>query len=473
MIIENVLLLAEQRQLAIESWRLAPSQHWALFGHSGSGKSLLGAWLSGGLKAERGHLSEQPERIALVSLEQQQALLEAELADDDSDFSDEQDAGHSVAELLAKASNQVELVNFVVAQCDLGGVLTRGFRLLSTGETRRLMMALALLKQPHMLILDEPFAGLDLAHQQQLLNLLEELAKQCQLLLITSRDEELPKAISHVAVLDEQGINQQLTIEQWRQHPERQLLQQQAEQQSQAIVAALRQFQAPELPDPLFAIRDGQVSYAGEVLFSDLNWQIHPGQHWQVRGPNGCGKSTLLNLIFGDHPQCYSNQIDVLGYRRGSGESIWQVKQRIGMVSASLHLQYRVNCSALEVVLSGLYDSIGVYQQPSELDLQQARLWLSLFAMQHLEKRDFKSLSYGQQRVLIIARALVKAPSLLLLDEPCQGLDFLARSTVLKALEQVAKHQLSHLVYVTHHQEDSLPSISHFVDFEAGGICIT
>ena len=245
---------------------------------------------------------------------------------------------------------------------------------------------------------------------------------------------------------------------------------QQAEQQSLAIVQALREFQQTEPVSPLFSITQGSVSYAGETLFSGLDWQIQRGEHWQVRGPNGCGKSTLLNLIFGDHPPCYSNQIEVMGFRRGSGESIWQVKQHIGMVSAALHLQYRVNCSALEVVLSGLYDSIGVYQQASELELEQARLWLQLFGLANLEKHYFKSLSYGQQRLLIIARALVKGPQLLLLDEPCQGLDFLQRNTVLKALELVAKHNLSQLVYVTHHQDDALPSIKHFIDFADGAV---
>jgi molybdate transport system ATP-binding protein len=473
MIIEDLHLLAGQHQLAIKRWELKAGEHWAIFGHSGSGKSLLGAWLVGDLPAERVTLSQAPQRIALVSLEQQQALLELELADDDSEFTDQIDSGHTVLELLEAGCSEPRLLERVSQQCDLTNLLKRGFRLLSTGETRRLMLALALIKQPQLLILDEPFAGLDLSHQQQLLKLLEHLSKTCQLMIISSRDDELPASISHVAVLDEQGLSQQLTIEQWLQHPERQQMEQQAQQQSLAIVQALREFQQAEPVSPLFAITQGSVSYAGETLFEGLDWQIQPGEHWQVRGPNGCGKSTLLNLIFGDHPQCYSNQIEVMGYKRGSGESIWQVKQRIGMVSAALHLQYRVNCSALEVVLSGLYDSIGIYQQPSELELEQARLWLKLFGLAELEKRYFKSLSYGQQRLLIIARALVKGPQLLLLDEPCQGLDFLQRNTVLKALELVAQHKLSQLVYVTHHLDDALPSIKHFIDFVDGAVQIT
>ncbi|UPW18409.1 ATP-binding cassette domain-containing protein [Agarivorans sp. TSD2052] len=473
MIIDDLRLVAGERQLSIKHWELAHGQHWAIFGHSGSGKSLLGAWLSGDLDAEQGRYSGRPERVGLVSLEQQQALLAQELAEDDSDFTDQVDVGHSVAELLSRKARNTQHMANVVQQCDLTSLMTRGFRLLSTGETRRLMLALALLDEPQLLILDEPFAGLDLTHQQQLLILLEQLAKRCQLVIITSRDEELPSVISHVAVLDEQGLSQQLTTEQWLTHPERQSLEQQASRQSSVIIDALRHHHQPDLPQVLFSIQQGKVTYAGVPIFSDLNWRIAPGQHWQIRGPNGCGKSTLLNLIFGDHPQCYSNQIEVLGYQRGTGESIWDIKQHIGMVSAGLHLQYRVNCSALEVVLSGLFDSIGVYQKPSELEIEKARLWLQLFGMGHLEKHYFKSLSYGQQRLLIIARALVKAPTLLLLDEPCQGLDFLHRRTVLNALELVAKHNLSHLVYVTHHLDDCLPSIQHYVDFIDGNVLLS
>ncbi|WP_432463994.1 molybdate ABC transporter ATP-binding protein ModF [Agarivorans sp. QJM3NY_33] len=473
MIIQDLVLLAGERRLAIKHWSIAPAEHWAILGHSGSGKSLLGAWFNGELIAQAGECCGAPERVALVSLEQQQALLERELAEDDSDFSDQFDPGHSVAELLLRVNHEPAQRQAVIEQCDLSGLLARGFKLLSTGETRRVMLALALLRQPQLLVLDEPFAGLDLAHQQQLLDLLASLAQQCQLMLISSRDEELPAAISHVAVLDDQALSQQLSIEQWREHPERRLLEQQAERQSFAIVEGLRQQCQSPPSGPLFSIRDGQVAYAGETLFESLTWSIEAGQHWQIRGPNGCGKSTLLNLIFGDHPQCYSNQIEVLGYSRGSGESIWEIKRQIGMVSSSLHLQYRVNCSALEVVLSGLYDSIGIYQQVSELERQQAKLWLELFGLTELANCGFKSLSYGQQRLLLIARALVKGPALLLLDEPCQGLDFLQRRLVLNALERVAKYQLSHLVYVTHHQQDALPSIHHFIDFVDGKIQIS
>ncbi len=161
--------------------------------------------------------------------------------------------------------------------------------------------------------------------------------------------------------------------------------------------------------------------------------------------------------------------------KRGSGETIWDVKKHIGVVSSALHLQYRVNCSALEVLVSGFYDSIGLYQQPSKKEFLLAREWLQLLEMSELEKVGFRNLDYGQQRLLLIGRALIKQPALLILDEPYQGLDYLNRKLVFHALNRIASAGISQLLYVTHHEEDALDAIQHFVDFEAqerGGYCV-
>lgn len=468
--ITQLHLTSELVELKLKNWHLSRDQHWAVFGHNGSGKSLLGAWLAGEIQAENEIVENRPTRVALVSLARQQDMLEVALACDESDFMDRQDFGFTVQDYLQKITSNTKSIAQAVQDCDLHHLLNQPFRLLSTGESRRLILAMALLEKPELLILDEPFAGLDFEHQQQLHQLLERVSTQSQLLLICSRDEELPTPVQHIALLDETGLAATMSKTQWLQHPERKRQNRLAEQQATQIVAELSRVDQESQAEvdstvPRFKIRSGSVSYSGETIFSGLNWQIDADQHWQIRGPNGCGKSTLLNMIFGDHPQCYSNDIQLFGHQRGTGESIWQIKQNMGMVSSAFHLQYRVNCTALEVVISGLYDSIGIYQQPTKTEIEKAKLWLQLFAMSELATTSFKSLSYGQQRLLLIARALIKRPKLLLLDEPCQGLDFLQRQTVLQALELIAKHNLSQLVYVTHHQEDALPSIKHGLDF--------
>lgn len=253
----------------------------------------------------------------------------------------------------------------------------------------------------------------------------------------------------------------------WHAHPVIAQLQSQSEQQSEHMLALVRKHQhSNDLPSPVFAIKDGEVAYTDKTIFTQLNWQIDKGQHWQIKGPNGCGKSTLLGLIFGDHPQCYSNDITIFGHQRGSGETIWQIKQNIGMVSSSLHLQYRVSCSVLDVILSGFYDSIGLYQQPSKRELQTAHEWLAMLHMTDCAKRSFRELDYGQQRLVLIARALVKQPALLILDEPYQGLDYLGRRLVKNSLEMIARENLSQLLYVSHYEADKLEAIRNELSFE-------
>ncbi len=464
--INNLVLISSSGKLSIKQWHLQPQQHWAIFAAHSHCVSSLVQLFSGERLPDQGEILHRPERVACVSLSMQQQLLEQELAKDDTDFLDRIDYGSSVEQLVLDAGCPAAQLENLLADCDLLSLRQRPFRQLSTGESRRLMLARALAQQPQMLILDEPYSGLDVAHRQSLSQLLERLSATIQLVVITSRDDELPACISHVALFDQHSLAQTLSRQQWHQHPVMQQLQALSEQKSHAMLALLEQYHTDQQwPDPLLQLNQVKVEYTDGLIFEQVDWQVRVGQQWQIRGPNGCGKSTLLGLIMGDHPQCYCNDIQVLGMKRGSGETIWDIKQRIGIVSSALHLQYRVGCSALEVILSGFFDSIGLYEQPSQRQIAQAKAWLAVLEMSELAKVSFRSLDYGQQRLLLIARALIKQPALLILDEPYQGLDYLSRKLVFAVLENIAQSGLSQLLYVTHHQEDSLSAIDHFVDF--------
>lgn len=462
--IEQLNCISNQASVVIKDWSIEVHQHWAVF-NTGQGTDLLASVLSGDTVPTSGSIQGLPNKVAWVSLAQQQILLEKEIANDDSDFLDRIDKGSLVKDLILEM-NPNGKIDEILNLLDLNYLCERGFRTLSTGETRRVMLARALITQPQLLILDEPFAGLDQAHHIALLALLKQLSTQLQLIIITSRQEDLPLWITHIALFTNGMLNTTLTQEQWLNHPVISQLKAQSKHRSDDIVAFIRDNQhISHLPDPLVKLTNGKVEYTDQLIFKNVDWEIKHGQHWQVRGPNGCGKSTLLGLIFGDHPQCYSNDISIFGMQRGTGETIWDIKQHIGLVSSALHLQYRVNCTALEVIISGYYDSIGMYGKPTKAQIIQAQQWLSLLHMSESEQVSFRTLEYGQQRLLLIARALIKKPQLLILDEPYQGLDFINRQLVFNALEFIASENLTQLLYVSHHQEDTLPSIHHFVDF--------
>lgn len=452
--------------LFIDDWKINTQQSWGIFSADGDIGSLLGDLICDEISPNSGEIELNGLSVAQVSLSEQQRLLERELEKDDTDFLDRIDQGSTVYSLILEQSQDTNLTEQLVNDLDLSHLRDSGFRVLSTGETRRVMLARALATQPDLVLLDNPFTGLDIAHRAALARYLHSLSQNVQLLITFSRESDMPEWINSIALFSAGKLDSTMDKSSWDNHPIIGQIKSQSKQQSEEMMSLIRQHQhSTPFNNPIFELKNGAVEYTDKKIFTGLNWRIDKGQHWQVKGPNGCGKSTLLGLIFGDHPQCYSNDIDIFGKKRGTGETIWEIKQHIGMVSSALHLQYRVNCSALEVILSGFYDSIGLYNQPTRKEMNIANEWLDILHMSQYKKTSFKQLEYGQQRLLLIARAIVKQPTLLILDEPYQGLDFLGRRLVKNTLELIARENLSQLLYVSHYQEDRLDSIKNELEF--------
>jgi molybdate transport system ATP-binding protein len=217
----------------------------------------------------------------------------------------------------------------------------------------------------------------------------------------------------------------------------------------------------------LVRMRRITVRYGNAVILRDINWSIHAGGSWALLGPNGSGKTTLLSLILGDNPQVYTNDATVFGRPRGSGESVWEIKKHIGWVSPELHLHFDDSATCFEVVASGFHDTVGLFQPASARQRAVARRWLARFQLLEFAHRPLFSLSAGLQRTVLLARALVKNPRLLILDEPCQGLDSAHRALFVQAVDALIRAQTVTAIYVTHRPDEILPSIRRVFQFPA------
>ena len=461
---QATIRFSETFSLVNIDWKIDAGEIWAITGTNGSGKSSLAATLAGNGEITNGIIRNLPARTALVSLEAQAELIERERLRDDSDITDKINAGTPVQELLDEVSVDPELLARLIEAFRFSALLDRGFRKLSTGETRKVLITRALTNQPDLLILDEPFAGLDVDTVSLVRNILDELSNTINLVLVFNRFDEIPEFVSHIAFLVNGRLEHRVSTKEtaviegltqlW--HLKREDIE---------IPKAEPEDRPPtlDISDPLVRITNASIRYGNSIVFENLDWCIEPGEHWQLTGPNGSGKTCLLNLITGDHPQCYNNDIFVFGYQRGSGESIWDIKRHIGFVSTALQWEYRVSISIKNVIISGFYDSIGLYQKASDKQKEIASNWLQLLGLEDRTDQPFNQLSYGDRRLLLIARAMVKHPQLLILDEPCMGLDDLNRQLVLALIEKICAGNETTVIYVNHHAEDKIAGIRHIL----------
>ena len=211
------------------------------------------------------------------------------------------------------------------------------------------------------------------------------------------------------------------------------------------------------------------VGYGDRCILKDLNWTVRTGEHWGLLGPNGSGKTTLLSLISGDHLQAYANEIRLFGHRRGSGESIWDIKSRIGLVSSEFQCRFNRPFTVQDVVQSGFFDSVGLYRYVGKEQAHDAALWMAFFGIQNKADTIFNRLSYGEKRLVLLARAMVKNPELLILDEPCQGLDPANRRVIIELVDTIGRETSTQILYVTHHEYELPTCLTRFLFLDGKG----
>ena len=333
---------------------------------------------------------------------------------------------------------------------------------LSSGEMRKFQLVKVLLTRPYLLVLDNPFIGLDAQTRCMLQNLLDRLIHEMkfQVILVLSKADEIPSFITHVIPVANlvcgTKTSRRAYLESVRIVPNRIL----SEEKKKRLLA-LEDNLSPFTSSEIVRLNNVTIRYGRRVILKNLNWTVHEGECWALTGENGAGKSTLLSLICADNPQSYACDISLFGRKRGSGESIWDIKKYIGYVSPEMHRSYLKNLPALDIVASGLHDSIGLYKRVHEDDCKICRWWMDVFGIENLAERNFLQLSSGEQRLVLLARAFVKDPALLVLDEPMHGLDLRQRRLVQDIIESFCKRRGKTLIMVTHYQDELPCCVSH------------
>ncbi|MBM9606340.1 ATP-binding cassette domain-containing protein [Desulfopila inferna] len=440
--------------LHIDHFEILKGEAWCVYGSNTSGISSFVNLLSYPTEVKEISFEEKP---AVISFAMQQEIFEEEVHKDNSDFIDRIDPGTPARDFIDDPERFSELIHhFNLQDC-----LDKGYRQLSSGESRKLMLISTLSRNPGLLIFENPYDGVDSEGCRELDRCLNRLHNHGghRLLITVTNECDIPQWCTHLAILQRGHIVFQGPLD---------LVPDFSQIRGKETGAAFHlnstDQDAQDTEVELIRLTNGCARYGENIIFSDLHLTVKTGDHTLITGANGSGKSTLLQIITGDNQNCYANDLLIFGRKRGSGESIWDIKQQMGIVSPDLHRNHYIPGSALQVVLSGLFDSIGVYRQPAARQQEEAQKWLKMIGLAGKARTSFRRLSYAEQRLCLIARALIKMPKLLILDEPTQGLDHHNRNALLDFLETITLRKLSTILYAGHRSDEFRPFFRQHID---------
>ncbi|MBN1410127.1 MAG: ATP-binding cassette domain-containing protein [Spirochaetales bacterium] len=488
-------------------WRMNYGEHWAVTGPNGSGKSLFARSIAGYLPVIGGcikyhfngnHGSEykpspDPGEVIVLSQETLRNVLgrysnyhQARWQSFEGDSSPavrtllsgsgiERLSDYQTGPLRVDEEVYTERRDYAVRLLGIGELLERRVMSLSHGELKKTLIARALMREPKLLVLDDPFCGLDIGSRESFMRTLDGLmmSGKVHLMLIVRRPEEIPQGTTHVLYVDECRIRAGgPAADMLTPASAGALFSGESHNNQSYNELKLDSMREPEYkgPEALVDLRNVSITYGGIKVLDNITWKVKRGEHWAVLGPNGAGKSTLLSLVLADNPQAYANDIRLFGKKRGSGEAIWEIKRFIGHVSPELQFYYRKQALCRDVVGSGFFDSVGLFRECSKDQNAAVTMWMECFGIPGLSMKLFNELSAGEQRLVLLARALVKMPVLLVLDEPCQGLDPAHRGSFVSLIDRLCSYYPLTLIYVTHRPDEMPPCITRVLRLDRGQI---
>ncbi len=321
---------------------------------------------------------------------------------------------------------------------------------MSSGQQKKALLAYLIAQQPDYIVLDDVYSNVDLATQQHITNTLSKLSEQVLLIQLFFRKRDLLPCIDVVDQLNEK--NEIVSVQAAGEF----------RKTSSPPTVKPHEFKLPTLYsenhnnlETLIELHSVSVKYGDKQVLSNINWTIRKGEFWQLTGPNGAGKSTLISMITGDNPKAYGQNMILFGRRKGSGETIWDIKRQIGYFTPTMIQQFTRAESVENMIISGMNDSVGLYTVPSDLQKDIAKSWLQMLGPSFRYK-NFQQLSLGQQRMVMVARAMVKHPPLLILDEPTIELDDENSRLFIDMVKAIAAEKQMAIVYVSHRAEEDL-----------------
>jgi molybdate transport system ATP-binding protein len=319
---------------------------------------------------------------------------------------------------------------------------------MSSGQQKLAVLHYLISQKPKYLILDDVYANVDKQVQSDIFNLLVNISKEIVLIQIFFRRRDLLSFLDKVAIVNDQNEVENVI------EPIMFLSEDQRVADKQIV---LPQFTSTinNVNNPIVIMNSVSVGYESNLVLDNVNWLIHQGEFWQLKGPNGSGKSTLVTMISGDNPKAYGQDITLFGRKKGSGESIWDLKKQIGYFTPKMINRFQSNHTVEQMIISGFFDSVGLYQKPTDCQLRLVAEWVEILGV-GFKGKLFKQLSIGQQRMVMVARAMIKHPDLLILDEPTIEMDDSNASVFVQMINAIAAENQVAIIYVSHQDEEGL-----------------
>lgn len=462
---------ADRRLLQEVSFSVREGECWAITGVSGSGKSTL-VYALANYSMHLNEISFNPNTRPIVAYVPHQNRFKNLVHTDTFYYqqrfnsSDNNDA-QTIQQVLGSISKDHAKIEEILRLMQLDHLGDASQLQLSNGEHKRLQVARALLQLPDWLFLDNPYIGLDKEGRKKLDEILVQIMES-GVQVMTTTNKNPPKFITHVCNLSEGKVEKIYTraaFEKSKKSLNTKV--RKARGMSLAVLPTAREFRDFGVAVKMQKVN---VKYQQKSVLEDIDWTVNKGERWSISGPNGSGKSTLLSLITGDNPQAFANDIILFDRQRGSGETIWEIKEKIGYVSPELHHYFGRNFTGFDVVASGLFDTVGLFKKLSVGQTAVVHKCMDIFEISDFQKKIFSALSNGEQRLVLLARAMIKNPPLLILDEPCQGLDEDSTRNYLQMLNEITSHSSRTLLYVSHYEDQTPLCITHTLTLNRGRI---